>query len=261
MNFSSFIYALVFLNPLRHTICFKKNNIKKKTIVITGASKGIGWAVSTRLANAGYQVIGIARKEPRESFPGDFFSCDLGNERETQRIIEVLVNRYQITGLVNNVGAGGPQPLGTIDLDTLRNLYDINVRTAVQMTQGLVAKMKEQKSGRIINIASRAIFGVSGRTSYAAAKSALIGCTRVWALELAPDGITVNAIAPGPIETEMLRKIRPIGSQEEKELLRHIPMGRVGKPSDIAAAIEFLLSEDAGFITGQTLCIDGGGSL
>jgi 3-oxoacyl-[acyl-carrier protein] reductase len=235
--------------------------MKKKTIVITGASKGIGWATSQRLANAGYHVVGIARGEPENLFPGDFFSCDLSSEQETASLIQKLLENYQVEGLVNNVGAGGPQPLGAIDLNALRDLYDINVRTAVQMTQGLVGGMKERRWGRIINLASRVIFGVSGRTSYAAAKIALIGCTRVWALELALEGITVNAVAPGPIETAMFRTIRPAGSPEEKELLASIPMGRVGQPNEVAAAIEFLLSEDAGFITGQTLCIDGGGSL
>lgn len=235
--------------------------MKKKTIVVTGASKGIGWAACQRLAKAGYHVIGIARHQPKKPFPGDFFSCDLSGEEETKNIIRVLLDRFSIEGLVNNVGAGGPQPLGSIDLDTLREIYDINVRTAVQMTQGLVGEMKKRKRGRIINLASRAIFGVAGRTSYSAAKSALIGCTRVWALELAPANITVNVIAPGPIETEMLRRTRPSGSQEEKELLACIPLGRVGQPQEVAAAIEFLLSEDAGFITGQTLCVDGGGSL
>ncbi|MBM3197579.1 MAG: SDR family oxidoreductase [Chlamydiae bacterium] len=234
---------------------------QKKTVVITGASKGIGWATSQRLASAGYHIVGIARSSPAEAFPGEFLSCDLGSEKETESVIKILINRYNVDALINNVGAGGPEPLGFIDLDSLRTLYDINVRTAVQMTQGLINRMKEQNWGRVINLASRAIFGVPGRTSYAAAKSALIGCTRVWALELAMFGITVNAVAPGPIETSMFRKIRPIGSQEEKELLACIPMGRVGKPQEVAAAIEFLLSEDAGFITGQTLCVDGGGSL
>jgi len=235
--------------------------MKKKTVVITGASKGIGWATSQRLAEAGYQVIGVARTEPEETFPGLFFSCDLSSEKETDRLIATLVDHYPVDALVNNVGAGGPQPLGSIDLATLKTLYDINVRTAVQMTQGFVERMKKRRWGRIVNLASRAIFGVSGRTSYAAAKSALIGCTRVWALELATYGITVNAIAPGPIETKMFRAIRPAESEAEKELLAQIPMGRVGQPKEVAAAIEFLLSEDAGFITGQTLCVDGGGSL
>lgn len=235
--------------------------MEKKTVVITGASKGIGWATSQRLAFAGYHVVGIARTEPEEIFPGDFISCDLSSEEETDRIIKTIGDAYPVYALVNNVGAGGPQPLGSIDLSTLRSLYDINVRTAVQMTQGLVGRMKQQNWGRIINLASRAIFGVPGRTSYAAAKSAIIGCTRVWALELATHGITVNAVAPGPIETPMFRTIRPAGSDAEKELLASIPMGRVGQPKEVAAAIEFLLSEDAGFITGQTICVDGGGSL
>ena len=235
--------------------------MENKTVVITGASKGIGWATSQRLANAGYYVIGIARTKPDEIFPGDFITCDLSSEEDTDLLIKVLLDRYHVDALVNNVGAGGPQPLGSIDLASLMALYDINVRTAVQMTQGLVGKMKERHWGRIINLASRAIFGVPGRTSYAAAKSALIGCTRVWALELASVGITVNAVAPGPIETGMFRRIRPAGSEAEKELLTCIPMGRVGQPKEVAAAIEFLLSEDAGFITGQTLCVDGGGSL
>lgn len=237
------------------------SNMNKKTVVITGASKGIGLATSYRLAKAGYQVIGIARTPPAELFPGEFLSYDLSSEEATQRVINTLLNHYQIDALVNNVGAGGPQPLGSIDLNSLKALYDINVRTAVQMTQGLFCKMKDRNWGRIVNLASRAIFGVSGRTSYAAAKSALIGCTRVWALELAPFGITVNAVAPGPIETAMFRTIRPTGSQAEKELLACIPMGRVGKPEEVAATIEFLISEDASFITGQTLCVDGGGSL
>lgn len=123
----------------------------KRTIVVTGASKGIGLATSQRLAHAGYHVIGIARNSP-ENFHGDFFSCDLSNEKETEGIIKALLTHYHVDGLVNNVGAGGPQPLGSIDLDALRVMYDINVRTAVQMTQGLFGGMKERNWGRIVNL-------------------------------------------------------------------------------------------------------------
>lgn len=235
--------------------------MSKKTVVITGATKGIGWATSKRLAHAGYHVIGIARTKPKEAFPGDFFACDLSNEKDTANIITKLLDQYQIDALINNLGAGKIQQLGEIELESLKSIFDLNVRTAVQMTQGLVGKMKERKSGRIINLSSRAHLGVFGRTSYAAAKSALIGCTRVWALELALHGITVNVLAPGPIETEMFRRVRPVGSEAEKEILASIPMRRIGQPKEVAATIEFLLSEDAGFITGQTFYIDGGLSL
>lgn len=233
----------------------------RRTVVVTGASKGIGWAVSERLASLDYQVIGIARTLPKTSFPGVFISCDLGNEQKTDQLLARLVKEFQVDALVNNMGAGGPQPLGSIEMDALRMMFDLNVRTAVQMTQGVVQGMKDRGWGRIVNLASRAIFGVKGRTSYAAAKSGLIGCTRVWALELAASGVTVNAVSPGPTETEMFRANRPVGSAEEKNTLASIPMQRFAQPQEIAAAIEFLISEDAGFITGQTLCVDGGGSL
>jgi len=232
-----------------------------QTVLITGATKGIGLETSKRLSTAGYLVIGIARHSTQEPFPGKLFLCDLGDMQQTMKIIQTIAAQYRIDALVNNVGIAHPEPLGSIDLQTLHSVYDLNVRTAVQMTQGFIPAMKEKKWGRIINISSRAIFGAKERTAYAAAKSALIGCTRTWALELAPFSITVNAIAPGPIETELFRKTRKKGSPEEKAILDTIPLRRIGLPREIAATIEFLLSDDAGFITGQTICVDGGGSL
>src|SRR5690606_35252369 len=113
----------------------------------------------------------------------------------------------------------------------------------------------------IVNICSRVTHGAVNRTSYSAAKSALIGCTRTWALELAPYGITVYAVSPGPVETELFRPGHPEGGEAEQKALASIPMGRLGSPADVAAAVTFLLGDEAGFITGQDLRVDGGGSL
>ena len=121
--------------------------------------------------------------------------------------------------------------------------------------------MKQNGYGRIINVSSLVVLGLPLRTSYAAAKAGLIAMTRSWATELAPTGITVNAVAPGPVETELFRANNPSGSEGEKRYLDSIPMGRLGKPEEIAAAIAFLAADDAAFITGQTLFVDGGGSL
>jgi NAD(P)-dependent dehydrogenase (short-subunit alcohol dehydrogenase family) len=231
-----------------------------KTVLITGATKGIGLATSLLLSRNGYNVIGIAR-HPDKDFPGTLFLCDLSHEKQTAEIIQAIASSCFVDAIVNNVGISSPEPLGKIDLNALRTVYELNVRSAVQITQAFIESMQKKKWGRIVNISSRAIFGIKDRTSYSAAKSALIGCTRTWALELALSGITVNAVAPGPIETELFRKTRPVGSLEEKKVLESIPLGRLGRPQEIAATIAFLLSEDAAFITGQTICVDGGGSL
>jgi NAD(P)-dependent dehydrogenase (short-subunit alcohol dehydrogenase family) len=234
------------------------------TVLITGASKGIGLAISSLLSKSGYQVIGIARGDidGDGKFPGELIKCDLSDSLETAKALLQIKTKFpQIDCIINNVGIAMPEPLGAIDLNSLNLVFDLNVRTAVQITQAFIEQMKANNYGRIVSIASRAIFGVKNRSSYSAAKSALIGLTRTWALELASFGITVNAVSPGPTETELFRKARPVGSVEEKEVIAKIPLGRVGKPEEIAATVLFLLSKDASFITGQNICVDGGASL
>lgn len=235
--------------------------MKNKCVLVTGATKGIGWAISRRLADLGCHVVGLARHTQDIDFPGYLYSCDLLNAGETEDVLRVIREKYPVDAVVNNVGLVMPEPLGEIDLASLYQVFDLNVRVAVQVTQNFIPSMKARKEGRIVNICSRVTHGAVNRTSYSAAKSALIGCTKTWALELAPYGITVNAVSPGPVDTELFRASHPEGSDEEKKALASIPMGRFGQPGDVAAAVTFLLGDEAGFITGQVLGVDGGGSL
>ncbi|MGG9111300.1 SDR family oxidoreductase [Raoultella ornithinolytica] len=232
----------------------------KRTFLITGASKGIGLALAHRLIGAGQHVVGIARGTS-ENFPGTLISADLADVQQTQRVFEELSLRYEFDGIVNNVGLVKPQRLGQVDLASFEEVMRVNLNPAIQGTQAILAGMKSRGWGRIINISSLTALGSVERTAYAAAKASLISFTRNWALELAQTGITVNAVAPGATETELFRANNPPGSVGEERYLRGVPMNRFGKPDEIAATIAFLMSEDAAFMTGQTLYVDGGASI
>jgi 3-oxoacyl-[acyl-carrier protein] reductase len=232
----------------------------QRTFLVTGASKGIGLALSARLAAQGHHVVGIARGAVPD-FPGTLVSIDLSDSEASAEGFSDLARRYSFDGVVNNVGIARLQPLGEIPLADLDEVLRGNLHPTLLATQAILPTLKTKGWGRVVNISSLTVLGIPNRTAYAASKAAVNSFTRTWALELAETGITVNGVAPGPIETELFRRGTPVGSDAEKAFLDRIPMRRLGKPEEIAAAAAFLLSDEASFITGQTLYVDGGGSI
>lgn len=232
----------------------------KRTFLVTGATKGIGRALSTRLADAGHHVVGVARgRDP--DFPGTLASIDLNDSKASGEAFAELARRHSFDGVINNAGLARMHEVGEINLADVDDIMRVNLHPTIQTVQAILPTLREKGWGRIVNISSLTVVGIRRRSAYAASKAAINSLTRTWALELARTGITVNAVAPGPVETELFRENTPSGSEAEERFLSLIPMHRLGKPTEIAATIAFLLSEEASYITGQTIFVDGGGSI
>ncbi len=232
--------------------------MKKQVSLITGASRGIGRAVAQRLTANGHHVIGLARGAPDSTFPGDFFQVDLADRHAREDVLRQIAERFHVNNVVNNAGVTTSLTLEETTFDELDRLLEVNLHAAVHVVQACLPQMKEAGSGSIVNIASRAVLGMPRRSAYAAAKGGLQAMTRGWALELGRYGITVNTVAPGPVETELYTKNNPMSDSERQQLCQRIPIGRIGRPADIAGAVAFFLSDDARFVTGQTLYVCGG---
>lgn len=233
----------------------------ERVTLITGATRGIGRAISENLAAKKHRVVGIARARGDAAFPGEVFVADLRDAESVKGALAEIVSRYEITGLVNNAGLNNIQKLGEIDLAAFEEVIAVNLRSAIQCAQAVLPAMLRAKFGRIVNITSRALLGRATTSSYSAAKAGLVAITRSWALELADKNITVNAVGPGPTETEMWNKNNPPDSPTTRAHIARIPMQRMGQPGEIASAVAYFMSDEASFTTGQHLFVCGGLSI
>jgi NAD(P)-dependent dehydrogenase (short-subunit alcohol dehydrogenase family) len=224
-------------------------------ILVTGGASGIGRAIAHHGAEQGWDVTIIDRAE---GDVGRTMIADLSDPVATAAALVAALEDGPITRLVNNVGAVFPATLEDQTLDDLDTSFALNLRSAIQCAQALLPGMSEAGFGRIVNMSSRASLGKELRTAYAAAKAGLIGVTRVWALELGGRGITVNAIGPGPIATDLFMKANPADSPRTRAIVESVPVGRLGTPEDVAHAAGYFLDERSGFVTGQTLYVCGG---
>jgi NAD(P)-dependent dehydrogenase (short-subunit alcohol dehydrogenase family) len=233
-----------------------------RTALVTGGSAGIGAGICRHLLEDGYTVINLSRRaSPVEHEQLHNYTVDLSDLDATAAVASRVAADHQVTDLIHNAGVIRPALLGSVELADLEMVSNIHIGAAITLAQAVLPGMKAAGNGRIILISSRAALGLQTRTCYSATKSGMIGMARTWALELGPEGITVNVVAPGPIaETEMFDDA--IQEQEKRDAIAaSIPVKRLGNPSDVARAVQFFLSPENSFITGQTLLVCGGASL
>ena len=231
----------------------------ERNVLVTGGSGGIGRAIIHRCIEDGYQIINLDRVAPSSLLKGEtHYAVDLTDAHATRDILQRITRDHNILRVVNNAGFIRPGTLEDATLEDFDAVCALNLRAPMLVAQGLQPFMQAARFGRIINISSRAALGKELRTVYSATKAGLLGMTRTWALELAPFGVTVNAIGPGPIATELFLSGNPPNSPKTKKILESIPVKRMGEPEDIAHAVASLMDDRAGFITGQVLYVCGG---
>ena len=241
---------------------------EKQVAVVTGAGRGIGHAIALRLANEGARIASVSRSEANaQRTAGEInaaradaakaYAVDVSDHAAVQQTSARILHDFgRIDILVNNAGVTRDGLSLRMSIENWETVIDTNLKGAFSFAQAVMRSMIKQRSGRIINISSiSGLTGNAGQSNYAASKAGLIGLTKSLARELASRGITVNAIAPGFIVTDMTEVL---SDQVKEAILSRIPLGKFGEGEDIAAAVAFLAAPEAKYITGQVLTVDGG---
>ena len=242
-------------------------SVPGKVALVTGATRGIGLSVARRFSQEGMTLSLCGRDEEalshlQEEFGKENFSChvskaDILNSDQVREMVEKTLDKFgKIDILVNNAGVTADDLLVRMKETEWQRVLETNLTGAFRVTHLVAKEMIKAHYGRIINISSIiGIMGNTGQTAYASSKAGLLGFTKSVARELAPRGITCNAVAPGFIETDMTHALP---ETVQKEILSRIPLGRLGRAEEVAEVVQFLASDDARYVTGQTIRVDGG---
>ncbi len=231
---------------------------RERHALVTGGSSGIGLSICHALARSGWKVVNLDIQPPTSTEESEFVRVDMSDSTAVAQALAKVCGDRSVVGLVNNVAAIRPASIDDTTLADFDLQLSVGARAALQCAQAVLPAMRAARHGRIVNISSRAALGKELRSGYSAAKGALNALTRTWALELAAQGITVNAVAPGPIATQAFKLANPADSPRTVRIAQTIPVQRFGEPAEVAHAVDFFMHERASFITGQVLHVCGG---